>query len=82
MKLYTNDAVDKMTAKYLERDGEVTIIEEGCLACYGLAICSGEGLKFCIIKEVYLNEWSSGNSIKLFNKLPKKYQTLLDNCLQ
>jgi len=73
MKLYTNNAVDKIVQQYIDKGGEIEVKKEGCLASYGLAICSGNGLKFCVIKEKYLNEWSSGNTIQLFNKLPKKY---------
>lgn len=76
MKLYNNNVVDIYVNKYISEGGEIEVYKEGSLASYGLAICSGEGLKFCIIKEVFLNEWSSGNSIKFYNKLPKKYQNL------
>jgi hypothetical protein len=79
MTTYTNEAVDKVTDKYLSQGGEVAIIEDAVLACYGLAICYGEGLKYCVIKERYLNGWSSGNTMQFFNKLPKKYATLLNN---
>ncbi len=55
MTLYTNEAVDKIIQRYQDKGGELEVIEEGSLASYGLAICSGSGLKFCVIKEVYLN---------------------------
>jgi hypothetical protein len=76
MKLYTNNAVDKVVKQYIDKGGDIEVYAEGSLASYGLAICSGNGLKFCIIKEKYINSWSIGNVIKFYNKLPKKYQTL------
>ena len=76
-KLYTNEAVNSLVEKYFSKDGNIKVIDEGCLASYGLAILYGEGLKTTIIKEVYLNEWSSGNSIISYNKMPKKYAKLL-----
>lgn len=32
-----------------------------------------EGLKTFVVREKYLNEWSSANQIITFQKLPKKY---------
>lgn len=77
MKIYTNSAVDFTVDRYIARGGEIAIIEEGCLASYGLAILWGEGLKTCIIKEKYLNAWSSGSVMKFYNKIPKKYDKML-----
>ena len=79
MKIYSNQAVDNLTEQYIKRDGEITVIEEGCLASYGLAILTAPKSKTAIVKEVYLNSQSSGNSIKLYNKIPKKYQTMINN---
>lgn len=59
---------------YLEKGGSVTIIEEGVLGLGTVLLHSGEGLKTIIIREVYLNEWSSAHTIRCYNKLPKKYE--------
>ena len=77
MRIYSNTAGENIIKKYIDKGGELQVFEEGCLLCYGLAICSGEGLKFCILKEKYLNSWSSAYTIQLFNRLPKKYQKLV-----
>ncbi len=82
MKLYTNEAVDKIVSKYNDKGGNVEVIKEGCLASFGLAICYGDKLKFCVISEQYLNEWSSGNKIRFYRELPSKYQTLLSKHLE
>lgn len=77
MKLYSNEAVEKLVARYNDKGGNVEVIAEGSLAVFGLAICHGEKLKTAVISEVYLNEWSSANSVRFYNKMPTKYQELL-----
>ena len=75
-KIYNSQAVDKIVDRYINRGGEIEVIKEGCLLEYGLAICLGDKLKYFIIKEIYLNEWSSGYIVRFYNKLPKKYELL------
>ncbi len=41
-------------------------------------IMTGDGLKTAIIKGVYLNEWSSGVTIRMYNKLPAKYARIVE----
>ncbi len=74
MKLYTIDACEKLIAHYTDLGGEVRTIQEGTLGL-GTVVCTAEGKKAAIITERYVNEWSSGHAIRLFNKLPKKYAT-------
>ena len=79
MKLYSNTAVEKLANKYIEKGGFINKITDSVLLEYGLAIFSGDNLISCIVKDVYINEWSSAYSVKFYNKLPKKYQLILDN---
>jgi len=76
MTLYSNTAGENLIQKYIDKGGIVETLQEGCLLGHGLAICSGENLKFCILKEKYINEWSSGYLVRFYNKLPKKYQLM------
>ena len=76
-KLYTCGAVEKLVQNYVDKGGDVTEIEEGSLG-YGFLILHGEGLKTIVVKEVYLNAWNSGHSIRCYNKCPKKYAKLLE----
>jgi len=78
MQLYSLSACENLINKYVERGGEVYTIEEGCLGL-GLMILTGQDLKTTIIQEVYLNEWSSGHKVRMYNKCPKKYQEMIDN---
>ena len=73
--LYSCTAVEKLINQYAEKGGECYQIEEGSLG-YGQMILYGDGLKTAVITEVYLNEWSSGHKIRMYNKMPKKYAEL------
>lgn len=78
MNLYSCTAVLELLNRYLAKGGEVIEVEEGCLG-YGTVICVGNGLKTIVIKEVFINEWSSGHTIRKYNKLPKKYSEMILN---
>ena len=78
MKNYTLTQTQKLIDNYLSKDGEIYIIDEGSLV-YGLAIATAPNCKSAVIKEVFVNEWTSLQSIRLYNELPKKYQELINN---
>ena len=78
MKMYSLKACENLMEQYIKKNGEAVTLKEGCLGL-GLVICFGEGLKTTIIKEVYLNEWSSGHAVRMYNKMPKKYEEMLEN---
>ena len=75
-KLYSLSECEKLINKYVERGGEVYTIEEGCLG-FGVMVLTGHNLKTTIIKEVYLNEWSSAHKVRMYNNCPKKYQEII-----
>lgn len=80
MTIYSYKTVDNLIKKYAEYtdnfiDGGI-ITFEGCL-CDNY-ILFGDGLKTTIIREKYLNEWSSGSTIRMYNKTPQKYQRIID----
>jgi hypothetical protein len=72
MKLYTTTAVENLLQRYTDNGGEIVTVKEGSLG-YGVTLCHGKNLKTAVIKELYLNEWSSGHSIRLYRKVPQKY---------
>lgn len=81
MKLYGSSAVQELVTTYVEQGGECFIeIVPGSLG-WGLTILhdSTGNLKTYIIKEVALSAWSSGHKIRGYNKIPKKYQEILNN---
>lgn len=71
----TNEEISKMIDRYLERDGYIYTIE-GCLN--DNYIITAAGCYTVIIKEKYLNEWSSCNVIKRYRKCPKKYEKVME----
>ena len=75
--LYPLRACKNLMAEYFEKGGCCETVEEGVLGL-GTIICYGDGLKTTIIKEIYLNEWSSGHTIRMYNKMPKKYRKMLN----
>lgn len=79
--MYTISQINQLINQYTDKGGELYPVEEGCLLDYGLAILKGEGLKTIIIKEKYLNEWSSAYTLRLYNKTPKKYEKILEDLI-
>ena len=81
MKLFTIRATQELIDKYVEKGGEMLTIDEGCLGVGNVILFDMTGkLKSFVIKEVYLNEWNSAQSIRGYNKLPDKYvQMIKDN---
>ena len=78
MKNYNLESLDKLTNLYLSKGGQVIELIEGVLG-YGTTICFGDNLKFCVIQERFETSWSSTHTIRLYNKIPKKYESLLIN---
>ena len=76
--LYTLEAVNQTVNKWIEAGGEISTVEEG-VPGWGLTICHGDGLRTAIITEVPLNSWSSAHTIRIYNKMPKKYKAMLEN---
>lgn len=79
-KIYTVNAIKNLIDKYINAGGEFYELEEGCLG-YGVCVLISEEskkLKQFVIKEKYLNEWSSGHTVTGYKKLPKKYEKMLE----
>jgi hypothetical protein len=75
MTIYTLQACENLISKYIDEfGGSVSIVEEGVLGLGTVMLHSAEGKKTIIIREVYLNEWSSGHTIRMYKKMPKKYE--------
>ena len=79
VKLYSSTAVENLIERYANKGGKIVKLKDSALLEYGLAICMGDKLKYCVIKDQYLNEWSSAYVARFYNKLPKKYAIMLNN---
>jgi len=75
--LYSLQAVQTHIEKYTSIGGEVIEAVEGLLG-YGTTICQADGKKASVIQEVFITSWTSGHTITLYNKLPKKYEQLIE----
>ena len=73
MTTYTLQSCENLIEKYINAGGIVEQLEDGCLGL-GKILLTAEGKKTTIITEVYLNAWSSGHTVRMYNKTPKKYQ--------
>jgi len=75
MKLYSLKSCESLIDTYVNTyKGVLTTIEEGVLGLGTLLLHSASGKKCIVIKEVYLTPWSSGHTIRKYNKLPRKYE--------
>lgn len=81
MKYYSNKCIDDYIQWRIGCDSTTTVytIEEGCLMGYGLAVVVSEKFKTLVIKEQYLNQWSSAYKIRFYNETPKKYLKMIEN---
>lgn len=77
MKNYSCSQIENLINRYVDKGGEIITIEEGCLG-YGTIICTGKKLKTAIIQEVFVNAWNSTHTVRLYNKIPKNWQTKIN----
>lgn len=76
--MYSLASCEKLMEEYYHNGGECVTLKEGNLGL-GLVLCYGENLKTTIIKEVYLNEWNSGHTIQVYDKMPEEYEKMLED---
>ena len=82
MTTYTLKSCETLIDTYINTyGGDMFLLEEGVLGLGKILLCA-EGKKTVIIKEIYLTAWSSGHTIRRYNKTPKKYTKLMDKILE
>jgi len=80
MKLLSSTQISNLITKYASKGGEVMQTEEGGLTSGDFLLYDpADKLKFFVIKEVFVNEWSSMQSVRGYNKIPKKYIKIITN---
>ncbi len=78
MKNYTLVSCENLIERYInQHKGELTIIEEGVLGLGTILLHSAVGKKTIVIREYYLTSWTSGHSVRMYNKPPKKYEKII-----
>lgn len=79
MNLYSVSSVERFIAGYLEQGGMIIQMNEGSLGCGDVLLYDPSGrYKTCVIREIYLNEWSSAQTVRQYNRTPKKFQKIID----
>lgn len=77
--MYNYKEIDKFIERYSSFENSIVIqIRESILGS-GDWICTAPNKKTAIIKEIFVNEWNSTHTLKLYNKTPKKYINLINN---
>ena len=80
MSKYTLQACEKLISKYVnELNGNCITIAEGSLGLGTVLLYGAAGKKSVLIQEFFISAWSSGHKVRMYNKLPKKYQKLINN---
>ena len=69
--------VEKASQYYLDQGGEVHELVPGTL-CYGLRVLTCEGKPAVVFREIYLNEWQSAHTVRIYNECPKKYAKAIE----
>lgn len=80
MVLYAYTSIDEFIIRYIKKGGQAYCIDEGVLASGDWILFDAKGkLISCIIKEVYISDYSSGQSLRKYRKLPEKYAKMIRN---
>lgn len=77
--LYTTSSVGRLIAEYLDAGGQMLQMREGTLGCGDVLLYDESGKMFTfVIHEVALNEWSSGQTVRKYRKMPEKYRKMIE----
>lgn len=77
--LYTVSSVEQLIADYVEAGGQVLQMQEGTLGCGDVLLYDEAGTLYTfVIREIAINEWSSGHTVRKYRKIPAKYKALVD----
>ena len=80
MKTYSTSTITK-AIEFLENKGyEIVNVEEGTLGHGHVIAIAPDASHYNVeIQEVYLNEWSSGHTVRNFGKISARIAKLLEN---
>lgn len=77
--LYTTSSVGRLIAEYLDAGGQMLQMREGVLGHGDVLLYDDAGkLKTYVIREVAINEWSSGQTVRKYRKIPEKYRKMIE----
>lgn len=77
--LYTVSSTKKLIDDYIREGGELFQMRDGVLGLGDFVLYDPSGkLKTYIVHEIALNEWSGGQSIRAYNRMPEKYRAMIE----
>lgn len=77
-KYYSTSAAEQAINILADRGYEIITIDEGCLGVGHVIALAPDGKHYNVeIQEVALNCWSSGHTIRNFDKISKRIEKLL-----
>ena len=79
-KWYTLESCNNLMEKYYAKGGNCVTVCEGSLGL-GTVVCYGKNLKTSVIQEHFVNSWSSVHTIRMYKRMPKKYEELVSKIL-
>ena len=83
MELYSYTVVEELISRLIESGYEAIQLCEGSLGCGDwVLIAPTENQYNFVIREVAINEWSSGHKIRRCSKISKKLQAEIDLSLE
>ncbi len=78
--LYSYTQVDEFAQRLCERGWEYVQLLEGCLGSGDFVLIAPDDKHYnFVIREVYLNEWSSAQTIRRAAKISKRLQKEIDD---
>lgn len=79
MTVYSIESAQALIENYMNEGGSFLEMCEGVLGLGDFLLYDESGkLKFFVVREVALNEWSSGQTIRAHKKIPKKYLSIIE----
>jgi hypothetical protein len=79
MTSYSLRSCEVLIDKYInEYGGQLLQIEEGILGLGFLLLYDAKGKKTVVIREFFVNAWTSGHSVRKYNTIPNKYSKLIN----
>lgn len=78
-RVYSFSSVESIIEKLVDAGYEHIQLSEGCLGIGDHVLLSGNPNKYSpVIREVFINAWSSGQTIRRIAKISKKLQDEID----
>lgn len=79
MTNYSLKSCQNLIQRYVNTfGGQVTTLEEGVLGLGTTILHDAPKKKIIVIKEFFINSWTSGHKVRMYNKMPKKYEKALE----